>query len=63
MLVYQRCCGIRDDSIIIVSAIICNYLLGASLSLLEIIINSLGVILFIAVAGVCAEYTGKQTRA
>ena len=59
LLVYGTIVGYS----IIVSAIICSYLLGASLSCLEIIINSLGVILFIAVAGVCAEYTGKQTRA
>ena len=60
LLVYGTIVGYS----IIVSAIICNYLLGASLSFLEIIINSLGVILIIAVAGVCTtEYTGKQTRA
>ena len=42
--------------IIIVSAIIANYLLGANLSYLELIVNGLGIILFIAVGGVAFSY-------
>ena len=41
---------------IIVSAIITNYILGASISYLELIINALGIILFTSVGGVAIAY-------
>merc|ERR1712241_1082170 len=44
---------------IIVSSIIFNYLTGASVSFLELIINTLAIILFIAVGGVSLEYKGN----
>ena len=46
---------------IIVSSIIFNYLTGASVSFLELIINTLAIILFIAVGGVSLEYKGNLT--
>ena len=46
---------------IIVSSIIFNYLTGASVSFLELIINTLAIILFIAVGGVSLEYRGNLT--
>ena len=42
--------------IIIVSAIIANYIIGANLSYLELIVNGLGIILFIAVGGVAFSH-------
>ena len=45
--------------IIIVSAIIANYLLGANISYLELIINGLGIILFTAVGGVHLDFYNK----
>ena len=45
--------------IIIVSAIIANYLLGANISYLELIINGLGIILFTAVGGVNLDFYNK----
>ena len=45
--------------IIIVSAIIANYLLGANISYLELIINGLGIILFTAVGGVNLDFYSK----
>ena len=44
---------------IILSAIIVNRLLGADLSYLELIISALGLILFIAVAGVNIDFYNK----
>ena len=45
--------------IIIFTAIITNYLLGASISYLELIINGLGIILFTAVGGVNLDFYNK----
>ena len=44
---------------IIVSAIITNYILGASISYLELIINTLGIILFTSVGGVAIAYQDR----
>ena len=41
---------------IIISAILTNYILGASISYLELIINALGIILFTSVGGVAIAY-------
>ena len=46
--------------IIIVSAIIANYILGANLSYLELIVNGLGIILFIAVGGVAFSHENSK---
>ena len=51
--------GTITGYIIIVSAIITNYLLGASISYLELIINGLGIILFTAVGGVNLDFYNK----
>ena len=46
LLTYGTCVGYM----IIVSAILANYLMGASVSFLEVIVNSLAIILFAAIA-------------
>ena len=48
--------------IIIVSAIIANYIIGANLSYLELIVNGLGIILFIAVGGVAFSHENSTDQ-